>query len=183
MNVRMALPLVVAALLVLSGCGGDDDAATGSTAAGAAATEAADDGEKVTLANSASGIVPAGKLQGPEIVVEPPEGPPPKELIVKDLRKGGGEEARTGDKVTIQFTAIFLSGEIMESSWEFGSPFKFELGADKVSPGWEEGIPGMRVGGQRELIVPWTMVSQFSPLPEHTPEDAQIYVVDLLDVS
>lgn len=168
------IAIAVLAVLFAAGCGGG-----GSSTASVAGAESS----PTETSEEAWPIEPAGELQGQEFKVKPPKGPPPKKLIIKDLRVGDGDEAKTGDKVTIEFSAIHYSGKIFETSWEFGTPFRFELGNEKVSPGWEKGLPGMRVGGRRELIVPWDLVSQSGILPGSTPKDGQVYVVELLDVS
>jgi peptidylprolyl isomerase len=109
-----------------------------------------------------------------------PKGPPPKQLVIKDLRKGHGREAKTGDEITIQFAGVEFSGKPIDSSWELGGPFEFELGTTVASPGWEKGIPGMRVGGRRELIMPWNTTTSLPS--ENSKREAWVYVIDLLEV-
>jgi peptidylprolyl isomerase len=104
----------------------------------------------------------------------------PKKLVVRDLREGTGVEARKGDALITKFVAKYVDGKRFESSWDKGeSPFIFELGAEESNPGWEKGLPGMRVGGMRELIVPSDMASRFGPLP---PGNDFVYVVELIGV-
>jgi peptidylprolyl isomerase len=110
-----------------------------------------------------------------------PKGAPSKDLVLKDLRLGWGVKARNGDELTTKFVAKRVNGDPFESSWDPGGvPFSFRLGANESSPGWEKGLPGMRVGGRRELIIPPDMASRFGPLP---PEDTLVYVVELLGVA
>jgi FKBP-type peptidyl-prolyl cis-trans isomerase len=167
--------LAACAAMAVAGCGGssgsasNDSTATASTAA--------------TGLSGPNGIEPVDALRGPEPAVTVPKGPPPTKIIVRELKEGTGTEAKTGDLVTIQFNAIFFNGKHFESSWEFGKAFRFKLGADKVSPGWEKGIPGMKEGGRYKLIVPWTRISHFGIPPGTDPTDAEIYVLDLLEVS
>jgi peptidylprolyl isomerase len=105
----------------------------------------------------------------------------PKELVVKELRPGWGVEAKEGDLLTTKFVAKFVDGRHFESSWDPGAkPFSFHLGAEESSPAFERGLRGMRVGGQRELIVPHDVASRFGELP---PEDNFVYVVELIGVA
>lgn len=122
-------------------------------------------------------------VRGPEPEVRLPQGPPPKTLVVKNLKVGHGAEARAGDLLTTQFVAVRINGKPFESSWEpRHAPFSFHLGAEESSPGWETGLRGMRVGGRRELIIPPDLTSRFGTPPESGPEDTLVYVVDLLEV-
>jgi peptidylprolyl isomerase len=108
-----------------------------------------------------------------------PQGPPADELIVKDLIEGDGATADDGDELAVHFVAgIYETGEEIESAWVPGTPLGFELGSDTWAYGWEEGIPGMRVGGRRVLIYPAT--------PEESPPGSKtgqtlVYVVDLVE--
>ncbi|QCO68421.1 FKBP-type peptidyl-prolyl cis-trans isomerase [Luteimonas yindakuii] len=78
-----------------------------------------------------------------------------------DLRSGDGETARAGDTVTVHYTGWLYDenatdhrGAAFDSSRKRGAPFEFTLGAGQVIRGWDEGVAGMRVGGQRELRLP-----------------------------
>lgn len=72
---------------------------------------------------------------------------------------GDGESAKVGDTVSVQYTGWIQKpdggkGLMFDTSRDIGRPLEFRLGKRKVIQGWEEGIPGMRVGGKRTLIVP-----------------------------
>ncbi|MEX0933473.1 MAG: FKBP-type peptidyl-prolyl cis-trans isomerase [Candidatus Paceibacterota bacterium] len=76
-------------------------------------------------------------------------------LEVEDRATGGGATAELGDTITVHYTATFEDGAVFDSSRSPGrKPFQFELGAGQAIPGWDEGIPGMRVGGIRLLKIP-----------------------------
>lgn len=75
------------------------------------------------------------------------------ELQVIDIEVGGGAEVKPGDIVTVDYTgALAADGTIFQSSLDTGQPVSFAL--DEVIKGWTEGIPGMKVGGKRRLVIP-----------------------------
>ena len=70
-----------------------------------------------------------------------------------DLEPGTGEEVKPGDTVTAHYTgAVAATGIIFQSSLDTGQPVPF--GLDQVIKGWTEGVPGMKVGGKRRLLIP-----------------------------
>lgn len=70
-----------------------------------------------------------------------------------DLQEGDGEEVKAGATVTVHYTgALAKDGSVFESSLDSGQPVTFPL--EGVIEGWTEGIPGMKVGGTRRLIIP-----------------------------
>ena len=74
-------------------------------------------------------------------------------LIILDLIEGEGDEANSGQTVTVDYTGTLESGEQFDTS--IGrSPFSFPLGAGRVIKGWDEGVAGMKVGGKRKLTIP-----------------------------
>ena len=75
-------------------------------------------------------------------------------LYVLDLREGEGEEAAAGDAVVVHYTGWLPNGMKFDSSRDRAEPFTFVLGEGRVIPGWEEGVAGMKVGGQRRLVIP-----------------------------
>jgi len=107
----------------------------------------------------------------PEPKVAVPSGPPPKELRVGDLIAGVGVSVKTGDEVGLRWVAYsYSTGKLYENSWTLTRDTV--LGAGEVNEGWERGLPGMRVGGLRELIVP-SNLTRFG-------EEPLVYVVSLL---
>lgn len=160
MRKRLLLLFACAALLA-AGCGGGDSTTGESTTAGEAPAEASKPN------------------------VEVPKGPPPKKLVIKDLRLGSGDEARAGDEVTVQYVGVnYKSGGQFDASWDRGEPFTFTLGAGQVIPGWDQGIEGMRVGGRRELIIPPGLAYGQGGTPDGSipPNETIVFVVDLIAV-
>jgi peptidylprolyl isomerase len=118
-------------------------------------------------------------LSKPEI--EFPEGPAPTELQIVDLIEGTGEEAVASHTVNVHYLGVeFESGEEFDSSWSRGESINFPLRS--LIQGWQLGIPGMKVGGRRKLVVPPAQAygnAGGHPLSGKT----LIFVIDLLGVS
>lgn len=76
-----------------------------------------------------------------------------EKLEIIDLEEGAGEAAQPGATITAHYTgALCKNGIIFQSSHDFGKPITFSL--DQVIKGWADGVPGMKVGGMRRLIIP-----------------------------
>ena len=116
--------------------------------------------------------------------VTPPSGAAPAKLETKELIAGTGAEAKSGDKVTVNYVGVlYKTGKEFNASWETKEPFSFTLGKGEVIPGWDQGIPGMKVGGRRELIIPASLAYGTKGSPPKIPGDeALVFVVDLLGV-
>ncbi len=104
-------------------------------------------------------------------------------LIYVDTEKGTGKEAKKGATVVVHYTGTFVSdGKKFDSSVDRKEPFSFELGAGEVIKGWDEGVAGMKVGGKRTLIIPYTLAygeKGRGPIPGKA--DLK-FTVELLDV-
>ncbi|MCW1930009.1 MAG: FKBP-type peptidyl-prolyl cis-trans isomerase [Candidatus Kerfeldbacteria bacterium] len=74
-------------------------------------------------------------------------------LQYEDTLVGIGAEAKKGDTVEMHYTGTLNNGQQFDSSRGRGT-FSFQIGSGMVIAGWEEGIPGMKVGGKRTLIIP-----------------------------
>ena len=59
-----------------------------------------------------------------------------------------------GDTVTVQYIGTFTNGTKFDSSYDRGTPYVFQVGAGRVIAGWDQGVPGMKVGGKRRLTIP-----------------------------
>jgi hypothetical protein len=120
----------------------------------------------------------------PSITV--PKGAPPTKLVSKDLIKGTGAVAGTDSGVVVNYVgALYSNGKVFDASWKRHATFPLVLGTNppQVIEGWEQGIPGMRVGGRRELIIPASLAYGASGQPPTIPANATlIFIVDLLKV-
>ncbi len=78
----------------------------------------------------------------------------PSGLQYIEVVPGTGDEARSGQRVSVHYTGWLTDGTKFDSSRDSGQPFTFQLGNGDVIKGWDLGVAGMRVGGQRRLIIP-----------------------------
>jgi peptidylprolyl isomerase len=74
-------------------------------------------------------------------------------LASQDLTVGTGATAVAGDTLTVHYV-LTVNGNKVQSSYDTNSPFTFRLGTGAVIQGWDQGVPGMRVGGKRRLTIP-----------------------------
>ena len=85
--------------------------------------------------------------------IEFPDGPAPAELVIEDIVVGDGAEAQAGSTVDVHYLGVeYDSGEEFDSSWSRGQTINFPLRS--LISGWQDGIPGMKVGGRRKLVCP-----------------------------
>ena len=77
-----------------------------------------------------------------------------KELRIVEVKEGTGTVAEPGKKVSVHYTGTLFDGKKFDSSRDRNQPFEFTLGAGQVIQGWDVGVAGMKVGGQRKLIIP-----------------------------
>lgn len=105
------------------------------------------------------------------------------ELRYVDIECGEGAEASRGDSVTVHYTGTLENGEEFDSSVG-AEPFTFKIGAGDVIAGWDEGVPGMRVGGKRKLTIPPELGYGASGYPPVIPPDATLeFEIELLEVN
>jgi FKBP-type peptidyl-prolyl cis-trans isomerase len=76
------------------------------------------------------------------------------ELKSEDLTVGTGPEAQPGKNVAMHYIGYLPNGTKFDSSCDRGQPFGVTLGQGQVIRGWDQGIPGMKVGGKRRLLIP-----------------------------
>jgi len=110
------------------------------------------------------------------------EGAAPEELVSIDIDLGDGAEALPGATVDVHYLGVDLeSGEEFDSSWSRGQSVNFPL--TSLIAGWQQGIPGMRVGGRRQLIVPPQLAYGPAGSGHRLSGRTLIFVIDLLGVS
>ena len=115
----------------------------------------------------------------------------PDGLQYIDLTVGTGAVAQSGEKLTVQYSGWLSNGQLFDSSRETGrSPFTVQIGRGNVIPGWDEGLPGMKVGGKRKLIIPSALAYGTQGQTDQTtgtviipPNATLIFEVELLAVA
>ncbi len=75
------------------------------------------------------------------------------ELKIQDLKIGTGKEAKSGDRVTVNYRGTLTDGTLFDESYG-KEPYEFSLGAGEVIKGWDQGVAGMKEGGKRRLTIP-----------------------------
>jgi len=78
----------------------------------------------------------------------------PSGVKYETLKEGDGPEAKPGQSVTVHYTGSLDDGTIFDDSRARKEPSTFEIGTGQVIPGWDEAVPGMKVGEQRRLTIP-----------------------------
>jgi peptidylprolyl isomerase len=107
------------------------------------------------------------------------EGEAPTELVITDIEIGTGAEAQPGDTVDVHYLGVDLeTGEEFDSSWSRGQSVDFPLAA--LIPGWQQGIPGMKIGGRRQLVVPPELAYGPAGGGHRLSGRTLIFVIDLL---
>lgn len=100
-----------------------------------------------------------------------------------DTVEGTGDEVQPGATVTVHYTgALVNNGVIFQSSHDFGDPITFPLSG--VIAGWTEGVPGMRVGGTRRLIIPAQQAyGAHSPSANIPPNSDLVFDIELMAIA
>jgi peptidylprolyl isomerase len=111
-----------------------------------------------------------------------PQGTAPTTLVTNDIIVGTGKEAVATSTLTVHYTLMAWStGKVVESSWDGGSPATFPLSG--VIAGWQQGIPGMKEGGRRLLVIPAALGYGAAGGGPIGPNETLIFVVDVISVS
>ncbi len=105
------------------------------------------------------------------------------ELQVTDITEGTGDVVPEGATITAHYTgALCKDGTIFQSSHDFGSPVTF--GLDQVIGGWTKGVPGMKVGGVRRLVIPAELAyGEHSPAPNIPPNSDLVFDIELVNLN
>jgi FKBP-type peptidyl-prolyl cis-trans isomerase len=108
----------------------------------------------------------------------------PNGLVIEDLVIGKGATAAVGDDIVVHYVGRLSTGEQFDSSIARRDPLDFSLGAGDVIRGWDEGVPGMKVGGKRKLTIPPELAyaehGRGAVIP---PQATLVFEVELLEIS
>jgi peptidylprolyl isomerase len=132
--------------------------------------------------STSSTPLPAALKTKPTVAI--PSGAPPKKLEIKDLIKGTGPAATASSTVTVQYVGVvYKGGKQFDASWNDGSGQPVQLPLSGVIKGWQQGIPGMKVGGRRELIIPPSLGYGSAAQAKIPANSTLVFVIDLHGVS
>jgi peptidylprolyl isomerase len=105
-------------------------------------------------------------------------------MTVQDIKAGTGQAVKNGEQVTVNYVGTLTNGTVFDSSFSRNKPFTFTLGAGQVIKGWDLGVAGMKVGGERKLVIPSSLGygatgTPGGPIP---PNATLNFTVDLLKI-
>jgi FKBP-type peptidyl-prolyl cis-trans isomerase FkpA len=107
----------------------------------------------------------------------------PSGLVYEDLVVGGGAAAAPGQTVAVHYTGWLTDNTKFDSSRDRNEPFVFPLGAGSVIRGWDEGVAGMKIGGERRLTIPPQLGYGESGAGGVIPPNATlVFEVELLEI-
>ncbi|NQW06216.1 MAG: FKBP-type peptidyl-prolyl cis-trans isomerase [SAR202 cluster bacterium] len=117
---------------------------------------------------------------GSEPVIGKPDGIAPTQLVSRDIVVGTGTQVVSTSTLTVHYVLIsWATGEVLQSSWS-GAPAVFPLSG--VIQGWQQGMPGMKAGGRRLLVIPPELAYGASGSGPIGPNETLAFVVDVVSV-
>lgn len=185
---RLVLIITACLALLVAGCGSDSNSTEEARERASSLAEKFEREEKAEARKAAKAEAEAENAAKEKIAKLPkpnvPAGPPPKKLVTKDVKEGSGAPAKAGDEVSVHYVGVlYKDGELFDANWGEDEPFTFTLGAGEVIKGWDQGVEGMKVGGQRELFIPPSLA--YGPegvYPSIPPNSTLAFLVELLAV-
>jgi len=135
----------------------------------------------------AAAAQPRGSAPQPKV---PPTAPlataqpqqPDAKVEMKDLVVGKGQEAKSGDVVSVHYVGTLTDGKEFDQSRKRGQPFSFPLGQGRVIKGWDQGVVGMKVGGKRKLTIPPSLGYGERGAGAIPPNSTLVFEVELLEI-
>jgi FKBP-type peptidyl-prolyl cis-trans isomerase len=149
--------VAIAAALAVAGCGSDSGSSNTS------------DDQTTSAATSTTRSSPTEVLHYITREAKPRSpGPHPgarvDHLIVRDVRRGVGPAIQAGDRGIFEFISTdWVTGKPIDESWHRKRPFETQIEQNVVIDGWWQGIPGMRVGGRRQIVIPPSLGFKTNP--------------------
>ena len=193
---KFPIPLVAlaASLLVAStGCSHSDAPAPAAASAPDAATTATPASSDAVgqntmgptaasdLSSGATSVPSTTTINGKKVKLKSfPDG-----LKYYDIKIGTGAHPAIGQTVSVQYTGTLLDGTKFDSSYDHGGqPIDFPIGVGQVIKGWDEGVPPMKVGGKRRLVIPGALAYGENPPPGTpiTPNATLVFDIELVAV-
>ncbi len=199
MRTRTATAALLAAVaLAVGACGNADgtdaiaelatNGAPASTAPAATTTETTPQTTTAPAASKGSGKTIKQLVISKDLAKKPsiaqPSGTAPTKLYSRDIVTGKGKAAKSTDNVTVQYVGVsYSTGEQFDASWDAGSPFTFDLGKGGVIKGWDDGVPGMKVGGRRLLVIPPDLAYGDQANGKIAANETLLFVIDLKKIN
>lgn len=112
---------------------------------------------------------------GSDAPTAPASGP----LVSRDVVVGDGPVVEVGDTVTVDYVGRLADGTEFDNSYVRGTPYTFTVGVGQVIRGWDQGVPGMRVGGQRSLTIPPNLAYGSTPPPGIPANATLVFDIEL----
>jgi FKBP-type peptidyl-prolyl cis-trans isomerase len=103
-------------------------------------------------------------------------------LVIDDLVIGTGATAAVGDTVTVNYVGTLTNGAKFDSSYDRGQPYPFRIGAGQVIAGWDQGVPGMKVGGKRRLTIPPSLAYGSQGNGSIPPNATLVFEIELMSI-
>jgi FKBP-type peptidyl-prolyl cis-trans isomerase FkpA len=107
---------------------------------------------------------------------------PDAKVQMQDLVVGKGQEAKSGDVVSVHYVGTLTDGKEFDQSRKRGQPFSFPLGQGRVIKGWDMGVAGMKVGGKRKLTIPPSLGYGDRGAGSIPPNSTLVFEVELLEI-
>jgi peptidylprolyl isomerase len=190
MHKKLTLLIATGALgVAVAGCGTSKAPGIVLAPSGGATTASATSTSTTATTSSATSTTaqvptPTSGPLSKEPTITAPKGTPPTTLVKKDLVSGTGATAKDGDQITVNYVgALYSNGKVFDSSWSRKQTFTTTLTSGSLIQGWIEGIPGMKVGGRRELIIPAKLAYKNQAESGIPANSTLIFDIDLLKVS
>lgn len=183
------LAVAALALLALSGCASKEDSAS-STPPPASSPALAPDAQGPPAAPTGtppaapavdvSAVPSTTKIDGKDVPLKTL----PSGVKYYDLKVGAGASPKIGQTVSVQYTGTLLDGTKFDSSYDHGGqPIDFPIGIGRVIKGWDEGVPSMKIGGKRRLVIPGDLAYGANPpTPAIPPNATLVFDIELVGV-
>ncbi|KAF9211198.1 peptidylprolyl isomerase fpr4 [Podila verticillata] len=94
-------------------------------------------------------------------------------LVIEDVKVGTGAAAKSGKKIGMRYIGRLTNGKVFDKNTS-GQPFHFNLGRGEVIKGWDQGIQGMQLGGERRLTIPPALAYGARGAPPDIPKNATL---------
>ncbi len=133
-------------------------------------------------APQARGSAPQPKVAPTAPLATAAQNQPDAKVQMQDLVVGKGQEAKTGDTVSVHYVGTLTDGKEFDQSRKRGQPFSFPLGQGRVIKGWDQGVVGMKVGGKRKLTIPPSLGYGDRGAGSIPPNSTLLFEVELLEI-